>query len=84
MTVVFANQRCVACGQTGDPRLMSDCCHRSRTRGHPGQLQQRFTRGQVYTGLGLGAVGTVTTFARTIISQEWLRLVLLTDLARWL
>ncbi|XP_023329538.1 uncharacterized protein LOC111702174 isoform X2 [Eurytemora carolleeae] len=26
--VVFANQRCQSCGQTGDPRLMEDKCHR--------------------------------------------------------
>ena len=29
VTVVFANKRCRACGQTGDPRLMKDMCHRN-------------------------------------------------------
>ena len=29
LTVVFANKKCRACGQTGDPRLMLDMCHRN-------------------------------------------------------
>ena len=29
LTVVFANKKCRACGQTGDPRLMEDMCHRN-------------------------------------------------------
>ena len=45
--VVFANQRCRACGQTGDPRLMVDRCHRVLRRGHTGGLDQRFSKVQV-------------------------------------
>ena len=59
VTVVFANKRCRACGQTGDPRLMKDMCHRARTRGHTGTLQQRFSKPVVAGSLGLGAAGSL-------------------------
>lgn len=57
--VVFANQKCLACGQEGDPRLMSDFCHRTKKKGHTGQLDQRFSRPTVGAAMGVGAVGTV-------------------------
>jgi hypothetical protein len=30
--------------QTGDPRLMDDKCHRTKTMGHKGTLEQRFSK----------------------------------------
>lgn len=57
--VVFANQKCLSCGQTGDPRLMTDTCHRNKKKGHKGQLEQRFSRPQVGAAMGFGAVGTI-------------------------
>ena len=59
VTVVFANKRCRACGQTGDPRLMEDKCHRNKVRGHTGTLKQRFSKPVVAGSLGLGAAGSV-------------------------
>lgn len=59
LQVVFANQQCRACGQTGDPRLMEDICHRKKTFGHTGELDQRFSKVQVGAACGLGAVGIV-------------------------
>ena len=59
VTVVFANKRCRACGQTGDPRLMKDMCHRNKVRGHTGTLEQRFSTPVVAGSLGLGAAGSV-------------------------
>jgi len=56
--VVFANQRCLSCGQEGDPRLMTDMCHRNKKKGHTGQLDQRFSRPQVGAAMGFGAAGT--------------------------
>ena len=57
--VVFANQRCVACGQTGDPRLMEARCHRRKVRGHTGHLRQRFSKPLVATTVGAGAAGSL-------------------------
>jgi len=57
--VVFANQKCLSCGQEGDPRLMTDTCHRNKKKGHTGTLTQRFSRPQVGAAMGVGAVGTV-------------------------
>ena len=59
VTVVFANKRCRACGQTGDPRLMEDKCHRNKVRGHTGTLKQRFSKPVVAGSLGFGAAGSV-------------------------
>ena len=59
VTVVFANKRCRACGQTGDPRVMEDMCHRTKVRGHPGTLQQRFSKPVVAGSLGFGAAGSL-------------------------
>ena len=59
VTVVFANKRCRACGQTGDPRLMKDMCHRNKTLGHTGTLKQRFSKPVVSGSLGLGVAGSV-------------------------
>ena len=59
VTVVFANKRCRACGQTGDPRLMKDMCHRNKVRGHTGTLKQRFSKPVVSGSLGLGVAGSV-------------------------
>ena len=59
VTVVFANKRCRACGQTGDPRLMKDMCHRNKVRGHTGTLKQRFSKPVVSGSLGLGVAGGV-------------------------
>jgi len=59
VTVVFANKRCRACGQTGDPRLMKDMCHRNKIRGHTGTLKQRFSKPVVSGSLGLGVAGGV-------------------------
>merc|ERR1719273_10738 len=39
--VVFANKQCQACGQTGDPRLMDDTCHRKLKKGHTGEVIQK-------------------------------------------
>jgi len=36
--VVFSNKKCKGCGQTGDPRLMDDLCHREMVMGHQGNL----------------------------------------------
>merc|ERR1712059_65568 len=57
LQVVFANKQCRACGQTGDPRLMEDLCHRKLSKGHTGELDQRFSKAQVGVACGLGAVG---------------------------
>jgi len=57
--VVFANQQCQACGQTGDPRLMEDQCHRDKKAGHTGTLSQRFSKVAVGVAAGVGAVGVV-------------------------
>ena len=59
VTVVFANKRCRACGQTGDPRLMKDMCHRNKVRGHTGTLKQRFSKPVVSGSLGLCVAGSV-------------------------
>ena len=59
VTVVFANKRCRACGQTGDPRLMEDKCHRNKVRGHTGTLEQRFSKPVVAGSLGLGTAGSL-------------------------
>ena len=59
VTVVFANKRCRACGQTGDPRLMKDMCHRNKTLGHTGTLKQRFSKPVVSGSLGLCVAGSV-------------------------
>jgi len=37
--VVFSNKKCKGCGQTGDPRLMDDLCHREMVMGHKGNLR---------------------------------------------
>ena len=59
VTVVFANKRCRACGQTGDPRLMKDMCHRNKTLGHTGTLKQRFSKPVLSGSLGLCVAGSV-------------------------
>eukprot|EP00092_Neocalanus_flemingeri_P004241 GFUD01004561.1.p1 GENE.GFUD01004561.1~~GFUD01004561.1.p1 ORF type:complete len:421 (+),score=123.54 GFUD01004561.1:440-1702(+) len=56
---VFVNQKCISCGQEGDPRLMTDTCHRNKKTGHTGTLTQRFSRPEVGAAMGFGAVGTV-------------------------
>ena len=60
VTVVFANKRCRACGQTGDPRLMEDKCHSKKEKGHTGTLEKRFSKPVVAGSLGLGAAGSLT------------------------
>jgi len=65
--VVFANQRCEACGQTGDPRLMTDRCHRKKVRGHIGELEQRFSKKEVGLATAGGAVG-ITALASVSIA----------------
>jgi len=55
--VVFSNQRCRACGQTGDPRLMEDKCHRNKIGGHVGKLEQRFSKLQIGVAAAGGAAG---------------------------
>lgn len=59
VTVVFGNKKCRACGQTGDPRLMTDKCHRNKDKGHTGTLKQRFSKPVVAGSLGFGAAGSV-------------------------
>jgi len=59
LQVVFANQQCRACGQTGDPRLMEDICHRQKVAGHTGTLGQRFSKAQVGVAAGVGAAGVI-------------------------
>ncbi|XP_059094666.1 uncharacterized protein LOC131889555 isoform X1 [Tigriopus californicus] len=74
--VVFANQRCEDCGQTGDPRLMDDRCHKERVLGHIGQLEQRFPKavvaasiaGSVLGAIGLGAASTVAPGAEVALA----------------
>jgi len=73
--VVFANQRCLACGQEGDPRLMTDTCHRNKKKGHIGTLEQRFSRPQVGAAMGFGAVGTVALSVAAAASATPLVLV---------
>ena len=68
VTVVFANKRCRACGQTGDPRVMEDMCHRTKVRGHPGTLQQRFSKPVVAGSLGLGAAGSLALSVTAAVS----------------
>lgn len=43
--VVFRDQRCVDCGETGDKRLLSQFCHLDKCRKHPGRLQRVHPRG---------------------------------------
>jgi len=57
--VVFANQKCQACGQTGDSRLMEDKCHRNKKQGHIGKLEQRFSKAQIGAAAVGGVVGVV-------------------------
>jgi len=64
--VVFSNQMCRACGQVGDPRLMEDKCHREKTRGHPGELTQRFTERKTNLAMGAGGVGTAILLGATV------------------
>jgi len=64
--VVFSNQRCCACGQVGDPRLMENKCHREKARGHTGKLVQRFTEKQGTVSLGAGGVGTAILLGATV------------------
>jgi len=64
--VVFSNQRCLACGQVGDPRLMENKCHREVKRGHKGKLEQRFTENQATLSMGAGGIGTAVLLGATI------------------
>ena len=57
--VVFSNQKCLSCGQKGDPRLMEDMCHRESKRGHTGTLEQRFSERQVKISMGTSSVATL-------------------------
>ena len=38
--VVFRDQKCVDCGETGDKRLLSQYCHLQKCLKHPGRLQR--------------------------------------------
>jgi hypothetical protein len=38
---------------------MKDTCHRNKKKGHSGELRQRFSRPEVGTAMGFGAIGTV-------------------------
>ena len=38
--VVFRDQRCGDCGETGDRRLLSQFCHLEKCRKHPGRLER--------------------------------------------
>lgn len=66
--VVFANMRCRACGQTGDPRLMEAKCHRNKTRGHTGTLRQRFSSAKVAGSLGVGLAGCIALGVAAAVS----------------
>jgi len=57
--VVFASKKCLACGQEGDPRLMEDKCHRNIKKGHKGKLQQRFTKLQAASAMGVSGASTI-------------------------
>lgn len=72
--VVFANKRCQACGQTGDPRLMEDTCHRALKKGHTGQLKQRFSKAQTGAAVGVGAVGIVGLSVAAAVASEYVLL----------
>ena len=56
--VVFSNKKCKACGQTGDPRLMDDKCHRTMVLGHRGPLREKKKHSRPLIGAAY-AVGTV-------------------------
>merc|ERR1712048_564888 len=75
VTVVFGNKRCRACGQTGDPRLMEDKCHRNKIRDHTGTLKQRFSKPIVAGSLGLGAAGSVALGVTAVVLTEGLVMV---------
>jgi len=68
--VVFSNQRCRACGQTGDPRLMEDKCHRNKKSGHLGTLQQRFSKVQVGVAAAGGLAGLAGLTTAAILAPE--------------
>jgi len=72
--VVFANKRCQACGQTGDPRLMEDTCHRALKKGHTGQLKQRFSKVQTVAAVGVGTVGIVGLSVAAVVASEYVLL----------
>jgi len=68
--VVFSNQKCQACGQTGDPRLMDDKCHRKKKGGHVGTLEQRFSKLQVGLAAVGGAAGVIGLGTVAILAPE--------------
>jgi len=72
--VVFANKRCQACGQTGDPRLMEDTCHRGLKKGHIGALKQRFSKAQTGAAVTMGAVGIVGLSVAAALASEFILL----------
>ena len=57
--VIFSKQKCLACGQQGDPRLMDDKCHWKPVEGQNGTLEQRFTRKEVKVTKVVGTVSTI-------------------------
>ena len=36
---MFKSHKCLDCGETGDPRLMSDHCHMEPALAHPGKVE---------------------------------------------
>ena len=47
------------CLKEGDPRLMEDKCHRNIKKGHKGKLQQRFTKMQAASAMGVSGASTI-------------------------
>ena len=59
--VVFSNKKCKDCGQTGDPRLMDDWCHRKMMLGHTGalRLKKKHSKPLIGAAYAAGAVGVI-------------------------
>ena len=59
--VVFSNKKCKDCGQTGDPRLMEDMCHRKMVLGHKGalRLKKKHSKPLIGAAYAAGAVGVI-------------------------
>jgi len=59
--VIFSNKKCIACGQTGDPRLMEDKCHCKMVMRHTDELVQKKKYGKKKIGAACaaGAVGVI-------------------------
>eukprot|EP00092_Neocalanus_flemingeri_P004094 GFUD01004406.1.p1 GENE.GFUD01004406.1~~GFUD01004406.1.p1 ORF type:complete len:421 (+),score=91.63 GFUD01004406.1:429-1691(+) len=68
--VVFSNQKCQACGQTGDPRLMEDKCHRNKKEGHVGTLEQRFSKAEVGVAAAGGVAGVIGLSVAAVLAPE--------------